>query len=83
MPSTAVGISDNSSLGYRIDQQGFGEFMVFASGQFLPRTALSVTPITRAVPFGEMRTHYALLSGTGHIWPITPLPRWLMRSLFG
>ncbi|MGL9735494.1 MAG: hypothetical protein ACR5LF_07060 [Symbiopectobacterium sp.] len=53
VPSTAVGISNNGSLEYRIDQHGFGEFMVFASGQSLPRTALSVTPITRAVPFGE------------------------------
>ncbi|MGL9720802.1 ABC transporter permease subunit [Symbiopectobacterium sp.] len=72
VPSAAVGISDDGSLGYRIDQQGFGEFMVFAGGQSLPRTALSVTPITRAVAFGEGRPHYALLSATGHITIVAP-----------
>ncbi len=72
VPSAAVGISDDGSLGYRIDQQGFGEFMVFAGGQSLPRTALSVTPITRAVAFSEGRQHYALLSATGHITIVSP-----------
>lgn len=71
-PSAAVGISDDGSLGYRVDQQGFGEFMAFAGGQSLPRTALSVTPITRAVAFGEGRPHYALLSATGHITIVAP-----------
>lgn len=72
VPSAAVGISDDGTLGYRIDQQGFGEFMVFAGGQSLPRTALSVTPITRAVAFGEGQPHYALLSATGHITIVAP-----------
>lgn len=72
VPSAAVGISDDGSLGYRVDQQGFGEFMVFAGGQSLPHTALSVTPITRAVAFGEGRPHYALLSATGHITIVAP-----------
>lgn len=70
--SAAVGISDDGALGYRINQQGFGEFIVFAGGQSLPRTALSVTPITRAVAFGEGRPHYALLSATGHITIVAP-----------
>lgn len=71
-PSVAVGISDDGMLGYRIDEQGVGEFIAFAGGQSLPRAALSVTPVVRAVAFGEGRPHYALLSSTGQITLVAP-----------
>lgn len=70
--SAAIGISDDGMLGYRIDEQGVGEFIAFAAGQSLSRTALSVTPIVHAVAFGEGRPHYALLSSTGHITIVAP-----------
>lgn len=70
--SAAIGISDDGMLGYRIDEQGVGEFITFIGGQSLPRTALSVTPIAHAVVFGEGRPHYALLSSTGHITIVAP-----------
>ncbi|MEC5318637.1 ABC transporter permease subunit [Brenneria populi subsp. brevivirga] len=71
-PALAVGISDNGQIGFRIDRQGYGEFISLASGLATQRVRLapSVDLLTES---HNDRQLYALGQSDGRIRIVQPL----------
>lgn len=71
-PALAVGISDNGQIGFRIDRQGYGEFISLASGQLLQRVQLAPS-VDLLTENHSDRQIYALSQPDGRIRIVQPL----------
>ncbi|MFE8048992.1 ABC transporter permease subunit [Brenneria goodwinii] len=83
VPALAVGIGDSGQIGFRIDRQGYGEFIELVSGQTVRRIQLAPAVDLLAESHDD-RQIYALSQADGRIrivQPVLPLtgntdPRW-------
>ncbi|PWC22869.1 phosphate ABC transporter permease [Brenneria roseae subsp. roseae] len=71
-PALTIGISDNGQIGYRIDRQGYGEFLSLASGTPIARIPLAPSVVQVAGSHGE-RQVYALGQSDGRISIVQPI----------
>ncbi|QDX96836.1 ABC transporter permease subunit [Pectobacterium carotovorum subsp. carotovorum] len=71
-PSLALGLSDNGKIGFRIDRQGYGEFISFAENQPMSRIQLVPTLSLLAQSQGE-RQIYALSQPDGRLIFVQPI----------
>ncbi|QTF07648.1 ABC transporter permease subunit [Brenneria izadpanahii] len=71
-PALAVGIGDNGRMGFRIDRQGYGEFIELASGRTLQRIQLAPSVDLLVESHGD-RHIYALSQPDGRIRLVQPL----------
>lgn len=79
-PSLALGLSDNGQIGFRIDSQGYGEFIPFAENQPMSRIQLIPALSLLAQSQGE-RQVYALSQPDGRLVFVQPiLSRMLSRT---
>ncbi|MBN3133907.1 ABC transporter permease subunit [Pectobacterium brasiliense] len=79
-PSLALGLSDNGQIGFRIDSQGYGEFIPFAENQPMSRIQLVPALSLLAQSQGE-RQVYALSQPDGRLVFVQPiLSRMLSRT---
>ncbi|MFJ5428312.1 ABC transporter permease subunit [Pectobacterium actinidiae] len=79
-PSLALGLSDNGQIGFRIDRQGYGEFISFAENQPMSRIQLVPALSLLAQSQGE-RQIYALSQPDGRLIFVQPiLSRMLSRT---
>ncbi|KMK81269.1 ABC transporter permease subunit [Pectobacterium brasiliense] len=79
-PSLALGLSDNGKIGFRIDSQGYGEFISFAENQPMSRIQLVPALSLLAQSQGE-RQVYALSQPDGRLVFVQPiLSRMLSRT---
>lgn len=71
-PALAVGISDNGQVGFRIDRQGYGEFISLSSGQ--PEARIPLAPsVGLLAETHRDRQIYALSQADGRISIVQPL----------
>lgn len=70
-PSLALGLSDNGQIGFRIDAQGYGEFIPFAENQPMSRIQLVPALSLLAQSQGE-RQIYALSQPDGRLLFVQP-----------
>ncbi|MGQ5288775.1 ABC transporter permease subunit [Pectobacterium actinidiae] len=71
-PSLALGLSDNGQIGFRIDRQGYGEFISFAENQPMSRIQLVPALSLLAQSQGE-RQIYALSQPDGRLIFVQPI----------
>jgi phosphate transport system permease protein len=71
-PSLALGLSDNGQIGFRIDSQGYGEFIPFAESQPMSRIRLVPALSLLAQSQGERQT-YALSQPDGRLVFVQPV----------
>lgn len=71
-PAVAIGISDNGQTGFRIDRQGYGEFISLASGKPAARIPLASSVAQAAESLGE-RQIYVLGQLDGRVRVVQPV----------
>lgn len=71
-PALRIGVSDSGAVGYRIDSQGYGEFMALSSGQTTARVRLTPEPVTLLAASPGERPLYALASPSGEVTLVAP-----------